>query len=117
MLGPNSLHWASKLLKTHYREFHSPFGIDGLAKETNGGKTLSILAVHTQQRRQGRFRSFMEEAKKEYTEIFVWEISNPILENALKRYGFSHTSHTEWDSFNQRNETIQGMVWKKKTPS
>ena len=106
ILGPNSLHWASKLLKTHYRQFNSPLGIDGLAKESDGGKTLHLLAVHAQSQGQGSFRNFITEAKKYYTKIAVWEIANVILEDALERYGFSQTEETHY------GEKVKGMVWK-----
>jgi hypothetical protein len=104
------------MLKTHYREFHSPFGVDGLAKELNGGKHLDVLAFYIPPHRQGqgRLRTFITEAKKQYTEISVWEIGNPVLESALTRYGFEPATKQEWDRINKRHETVTGMVWKKK---
>jgi hypothetical protein len=117
ILGPTNLHWASNLCRTQYREFHSPFGVHGLADETNDGNTLHILAVSVNpfEQRQGRFRSFIAEAKKQYSEIFVWAIENPNLESALNRYGFAHTNKTQWDWMREDYVTVEGMVWKKTT--
>lgn len=92
-------------LKTGYCRFRSPIGINGLAREQ--GPLLEILAVVANKPGTGQFRTFIERCKQEYETVTVWEDWNPIVGEALKRYGFVPTSAPDGDS------TISGWIWRK----
>lgn len=93
-----------EILHTGYMQFQSPTGIGGLAKWA--GERLDLLAVHARTRQQGEFRKFIALAKGRFQTICVWEISNPILDAALERYGFQPETELQGDG-----EIINGRRW------
>lgn len=95
------------ILGTGIDQFASPFGINGLGK-LSGDKlrTLELLAVSADKPGTGQFRAFMLYCKATFETIYVWEIWNDDLRNALVRYGFSDCSRTEPDG-----EELTGMKW------
>lgn len=97
-----------KILGTGYRQFISNFGVDGLAKES--GDRLDILAVYSHQIGKGNFRRFIAACQSEYRIIGVWAIGNPIIEQALGRYGFT----PEIEIASTSTEKMEGMRWDKK---
>lgn len=105
VLGVTSPYWASELLGTDYDLFESPTGIRGLAKEN--GDRLDILAVDTTEEGKGQFRNFIIQCKKEYQEIYVWEVWNLIVEQALERYGFEYVKEFQID------KEVEGLMWKR----
>jgi hypothetical protein len=98
------------MLGTGYCNFEADCGCCGLAKETDEGKTLQLLAVVATLPGTGQFRKFVELAKKNYTTICVWEIWNEDLTAALVRYGF--VSHSQ----DEDGEHLEGMKWSALTP-
>lgn len=92
------------MLGTGYYRFESMTGIDGLAKES--GERIDILALATKHAlRQGRFRNFIQQLKKQYQTICIWEIWNPWLEPVLIRYGFKPVSEVHY------GENVTGVRW------
>lgn len=83
------------MLGTGYKRFESSVGINGLAKVT--GKRIDILAVVATRQRTGQFRRFIAAAKNAYDVVAVWEDWNPVISEALQRYGFRRTwQHEEY---------------------
>ncbi len=80
----------SDMLGTGYKRFESSVGINGLAKVS--GKRLDILAVIARTPGKGQFRRFIAAAKNAYETVAVWEDWNPVIGEALQRYGFRKTS-------------------------
>lgn len=95
------------MLGTGYHRFKAACGIDGLAKVD--GKRLDLLAVVTDTPGKGQFREFIRLAKAAYDTVRVWQISNPTLNEALKRYGFTRT----W-TLGPDGEVVTGRVWTKR---
>ena len=93
-------------LGTRYLRFESPIGLQGLARPT--GERLDVLAVYSGRSRSGRLRAFIAAAKLEYRTICVWHIDNPIVHDALLRYGF--TPEVQIDEF---GEVLKGLRWDK----
>ncbi len=111
VLGVTSPHWASKMLGTDYDLFESPTGMRGLAKED--GNRLDILAVDATDEGKGQFRNFIVQCKKEFQEIYVWEVWNDVVANALERYGFrrvtefridAHVDGWKWEQHKRKDE-------------
>src|ERR1051325_12094400 len=75
------------MLDTGYMRFVSSTGIEGLAKTT--GRQLDVLAVVNPTGKPSSFRNFIAQAKTEFDTINVWVIENPVVADALKRYGFT----------------------------
>lgn len=96
----------SEIFQTGYVCFHSPFGIEGLAKES--GTRLDLLAVVAAEPGTGQFRSFLKASQRKYQTVCVWQIHNPVLAAALGRYGF--TPDTEID---RHGVPVPGMRWDK----
>jgi len=105
ILGTLTLDLASEILGTGFKRFSSPTGIDGLAKEVEGG--VEILAVDASIRGMGFFRNFIKHCKEEYDTIILWEVWNPDLAEALVRYGFQRVDR------DIRGENVSGYEWKK----
>lgn len=74
------------MLGTGYEQFHSPTGMNGLAKVD--GDRLDILALDASAPGTGQLRAFIDQCKREFETICIWEIWNPLLEEILRRYGF-----------------------------
>ena len=85
-----------------YQAFLSHAGIDGLAKIE--GDRLEVLAVVSVA--PGSFRRFIALAKLEFSQVIVWEVWNPIAENALLRYDFRPYTRIEPDG-----EVLKGLAW------
>ena len=98
-----------QMLGTGYMRFQSPNGLGGLAKWTD--ERLDLLAVHAFVEGRGQFRDFIAAAKREYKTVCVWEDWNPIVGQALARYGFSRETEIQGDG-----EVITGWRWDK-TPN
>lgn len=92
-----------KMLGTRFDQFRSNVGIDGLARY-NGNGMIELLAVHARTPGKGQFRRFIANLKKEYKTICVWEISNPLLETVLPRYGFKREV-----TIDSNGETLAGF--------
>lgn len=108
VLGETQEHWASQILGTGYRQFNSPSGIGGLAKEKEDGNRLDILAVHSETPRAGQFRQFIGQCKEQYKTICVWVVDNITLRAALIRYGFTEETEVQPDG-----EYVNGFRWDK----
>ena len=91
------------MLDTRFERFVSPTGIEGLARAT--GDRLDVLAVRNPTDERGRFRAFIDAAKLEYKTICVLAIANPIVHEALLRYGF--TPDVEIDQFGDTQELLR----------
>lgn len=95
-----------QILGTGYNRFKSPLGIDGLAKWN--GERFDLLAVHAANPGTGQFRNWLAQVREQFKTVCVWQIENPALEAALKRYGF--TPEVEIDRF---GEVLTGLRWDK----
>jgi len=91
--------------KTGFLEFNSDIGVTGLFKVNFKSNSLHILAVISE--RKGAFREFISKAKEEFSAIYFYEVWNSIIEDALKRYGF--TNRTWADS----GSILNGFMWTK----
>ncbi len=96
----------SQILGTRYLRFESACGIIGLARPNED--RLDILALMAVHEGRGSFRQFIIEAKQEYRTICIWEVWNPILESALKRYGFMPEKEIQGNG-----EVVEGWRWDK----
>ncbi len=103
VLGTTEPHWASAMLGTGYEQFHSPTGINGLAK-VNGDR-VDILALDARDPGSGQFRTFMDQCKQEFETICIWEVWSPVLRSVLPRYGFSPFSEVDKDT----GEALKGF--------
>ena len=83
------------MLGTGYNRFETADGMNGLAKIT--GERLDVLAVVASKAGDGQFRRFIAAAKRAFKIVAVWEDWNPIIGDALKRYGFHPATCTEAD--------------------
>ncbi|MDE2107411.1 MAG: hypothetical protein KGL39_60000 [Patescibacteria group bacterium] len=92
------------LLGTGYNRFETADGMNGLAKIT--GDRLDVLAVVASKAGAGQFRRFIASAKLTFKIVAVWEDWNPIIGDALKRYGFHPATCTEADG-----EVNHGWKW------
>lgn len=98
------------ILRTGYYRFDTAIGVSGLARlahPDNFRTELDILAVIAEQKGCGQFRRFIEEAKKRFDIVSVWEDWNPVISQSLARYGFIPVSRTE------KGETNEGWRWTK----
>lgn len=97
------------ILRTGYYRFETAIGIKGLARLTHDDSSteLDILAVVAEQKGKGQFRNFIAAAKERFDSISVWEDDNPIVGQALARYGFLPVRRTE------KGETNTGWRWTK----
>ena len=103
-MGTRKVDPAGQILGTDYDRFESLLGIDGLAKET--GDRLEILAVLARNAGTGQFRRFIAECKRHYKTVCIWEDWNPLVADALLRYGFRRSStHTV------EGELLIGWKW------
>lgn len=73
-------------IKEPFDRYFSPTGINGLAKEN--GKRLDILVVDATKPGTGQLRAFIDQCKREYEVIIIWEVWNDMLVEILQRYGF-----------------------------
>lgn len=92
------------ILGIGYWRFQSPNGIGGLAKWTDD--RLDLLAIHAFVEGRGEFRQFVADAKSHFKTICVWEDWNPIIGQALERYGFMRETEIQGDG-----EIIKGWRW------
>lgn len=97
-----------QIFGTGYDRFESPLGIRGLAREE--GKDVHILAVIAMKPGTGQFREFIRHCQATYAAVFVWEDWNPLVTEALQRWGFQADTCT--DAF---GETLAGWKWTKPT--
>ena len=84
-----------QMLGTGYMRFQSPDGLGGLAKWSTD--RLNLLAVHASVPGKGQFRDFIAKAKLEWKTICVWEDWNPLVGQALARYGFQRETEIQGD--------------------
>lgn len=103
VLGKTSIDPVGAMLNTRMQRFVSPTGIEGLARVA--GDRLDVLAVINPTGLRGRFRAFIAAAKIEYQTICVFAIENPIVDQALRRYGF--TLDVEIDQFGDVQELLR----------
>lgn len=96
----------AQILGTGFERFRTKFGVSGLAKESENGKRLEILAVNSDAQGCGYFRNFIDVCKQHYRTVCVWSIFNPIVSAALERYGFTPETEILGDG-----ETVQGYRW------
>lgn len=61
-------------------------GVQGLC--IDDGELLEIITVWSTYQQCGLFKDFIEHCKAHYRKICVYGITEPILEQALARYGF-----------------------------
>lgn len=94
-----------KILGTGYNRFSTDHGIKGLAKVNH--TRLDLLAIVASRPGTGQFRDFIEDAKKHFDEIVVWEVWNKNLEATLLRYGFGKEVDTDC------GEVLPVLVWRK----
>lgn len=87
-----------------YQRFVARNGLMGLAKVH--GARLDLLAVFNPTGTSGVFRAFIDQAKLEFSTICVWEIFNPILHDALLRYGFTSEIEIAFDGV-----PLHGLRW------
>jgi len=106
VLGNTSPFPLGDLLGTGYETFESPTGIHGMSKQNKIGR-LDLLAVAATKRGTGQFRDFIDQAKKEYKTICVWEIWNEELAVILARYGFRPVEEIDHDT----GELLTGLCW------
>lgn len=97
------------ILGTGFQCFRSPLGPEGLAKWTPS--RLEILAVHSSLPGRGQFRDFIAAAQRHWPTICIWEVWNPILQDALPRYGFTPETDLQ-----PNGETVSGWRWDKPRP-
>jgi hypothetical protein len=71
----------------------------------NTGDRLDILAVINPTPIRGCFGKFIAAAQIEYRTICVMAIKNPIVDQALRRYGF--TDDMEIDQFGDTQELLR----------
>ncbi len=95
--GPDPI---GMILGSDFRRFESPTGIDGLAK-VNGDR-IDILAVYATDPGTGQFREFIDQCKREFETICVWDIWGDWLALVLQRYGFRFYREI------QRGEELEG---------
>lgn len=98
----------SEALGTGFSRFVWRDCVHGLCKEDGG---LQILVIASLQEGRGNVREFFNEAKRDYATIRVWHVNNPILEQALIRWGFQKWS--ERMCFNGQFEVCDGYRWDK----
>jgi len=91
------------VLETGFERFVSPTGIEGLARAIGG--RLDVLAVINPTPIRGCFGKFIAAAQIEYRTICVFAIDNPIVDQALRRYGF--TDDVEIDRFGDTQELLR----------
>lgn len=103
ILGQTSPDPVGEMFGTGYQRFQRPDGLNGLAKES--GSRLDVLAVVASKPGTGQFRTFIEEAKAAYGEVYVWEDWNPVVSAAMERYGFTRTQQIE------EGELCTGWMW------
>ena len=82
-----------EVLGTGYKRFESPFGVNGLAKESS--ERVDILALVSDEEGKGHFRAFIARCLAIHHTVCVWEVWNPILGAALRRYGFRPAWETD----------------------
>jgi hypothetical protein len=109
ILGNTSPDPVGKILGTGYDRFERPDGVNGLAKAQ--GRRLDILALYSEFENRGYVTRFIEEAKQNYGLIYVWHVDNPILKEALARWGFKPCH--EAVSCNGKVEWCDGMMWER----
>lgn len=86
------------ILKTGFQNFENKkIGMRGLAKE-NGARIDILAVVSTRKSRSGVFRKFIEACQAEYETVCVWVVFNPVVADALKRYGFTEVLMSGIDS-------------------
>lgn len=110
VIGSLTPDFYGKILKTGYNRFHSSTGIAGLCK-INGSR-VDILAVHSDNPGTGQFKRFIKKLKKEADGIVLRHVDNPMLKDALARYGFNPVMDVE--SIDGRVEFVPGMEWTSK---
>lgn len=94
----------SELLGTGYLRFQAAGVVEGLMQESGG--MLDILAIRSNQPREGNVRRFIEAAKERYVHIRMIEVWNDEFKAALARYGFTPTT-----LFMEDGEECSAMVW------
>lgn len=66
------------------------------------GDRIDILALDARDPGTGQFRTFMDQCKREYETICIWEAWNVVLREVLLRYGFRFCSEV------QKGESLKG---------
>lgn len=94
-------------LNTGFVRFTTDTEIHGLCHESSiepDSTTLVILAIFSENAGQGYLRRFIQTAQEHYNTIAIMKIWNPMLAEALARYGFT-TARAHAASID--------MVWRK----
>lgn len=91
-------------LGTGFMRFKSNYGIWGLCIVDDD--SIELLAVDAEEAGKGQFRSFIAALKNRFKMIQVIAITNPIVESALRRYGFAPTTVIGFDGV-----TCDGLKW------
>lgn len=101
-------YWASRLLGMDYREFMHHSGCYGLACISPDQTEIDFLSITATSQRMGQCRAMLHEAQDRFEAVTVWEIWEPILAQALGRYGFVPCSRVDGQS------VVAGMRWDKR---
>lgn len=95
-----------QILGTGYMRFGTT-EVCGLARVSGPfGQRADILAIDSTTRGTGQVHRFFNNLKKIYGEIYVWEVRNLNLAEALKRYGFNEKTEV------QDGEPMRGFYWR-----
>ncbi len=86
VLGATAPDPFGQILGTGYDRFKSPTGMNGLAKVS--ANRIDILALDATIPGTGQLRNFIDQCKREYETVCIWEVWNPWLHEVLRRYGF-----------------------------
>jgi len=96
----------STLLGTGYQRFRAFNGLDGLCKFSHG--RLDLLAVVNPTGQRGLFLELILEARKQFSTICVWVITNPKVESTLRPIGFTPEVEMGFDG-----KPVEGLRWDK----
>lgn len=105
MMGKIFPDWTSEILGTGFVRFEARCGVMGLARED--GESLHVLAIESTTPGKGQFRKFVELSKKNYSNVYIWEVWNEWLRPVLRKYGFNEVSEFHHGDY------VDGFVWRK----
>lgn len=91
------------LLGTGFQRFEAHNGLDGLCKAGDGKIELLELVVDEKDRNRGTCREFIKACCDYYHRVRVLHVDNPILEDALIRWGF-----TKFECVDEFGDKVEG---------
>jgi hypothetical protein len=97
---------ASRILGTGYQHFVAFNHLEGLCKFSHG--RLDLLAVVNPTGQRGLFLELILEAKKKFSPICVWVITNPKVDSTLRSIGFTPEVEMGFDG-----KPVEGLRWDK----